>query len=158
MALALSAGDWIERAELPEPAAFDAAEDWVDALFAGESGRGPHHDAEPSASYGFLWALWLSAVPYGLWSERVSAPSMAEHVQWVAKLEGALAAALEHFGVALRDDTTVNDLACACASLVEGVWLNQCLTSRHPFRAAEPIADVLRRGGRLLWRGATLPA
>jgi hypothetical protein len=158
MALALSAGDWIERAELPDPAAYEAAEEWIDALFAGESERGPHHDAEPGSSYGFLWALWLSAVPYGLWSERVSAPSMDEHAQWVAKLEAAFASALERFGVALRDGTTVNDLACASASLVEGVWLNQCLTGRHPFDAAEPIATVLRRGGRLLWRGATLGA
>ena len=156
MALALSAGDWIERVELPDPAGFDSAADWLDALLAGESERGPRHDAEPAASYGMLWALWLSAVPYGLWSERVSAPSMEEHAQWVAQLEAALAGALEHFGVALRDDTTVNDVACACASLVEGVWLNQCLTTRHPFRAAEPVGEVLRRGGRLLWRGATL--
>ena len=156
MALALSAGDWIERAELPDPAAYDAAEDWVDALFAGESERGPRHDAEPVASYGFLWALWLSAMPYGLWSERVSGPSMDEHAQFVRKLEAAFERALERFGVTLRDGTTVNDLACASASLVEGVWLNQCLTDRHPFDDAEPIATVLRRGGRLLWRGATL--
>jgi hypothetical protein len=156
MALALSAGDWIERLELPDPAAYAAAEEWVDAVFAGESERGPRHDAEPTAGYGFLWALWLSAVPYGLWSERVSAPSMDEHAQFVRKLEAAFAGALERFGVALRDGTTVTDLACASASLVEGVWLNQCLTDRHPFDRDEPIAAVLRRGGRLLWRGATL--
>ena len=158
MALALGAGDWIERIELPDPAAHATAAEWVDALLAGESERGPRHDADPAGSYGFLWALWLSAVPYGLWSERVSAPSMDEHAQFVRRLEAAFARALEHFGVALRDDTTVNDLACATASLVEGVWLNQCLTDRHPFDAAEPIGEVLLRGGRLLWRGATLDA
>jgi hypothetical protein len=74
----------------------------------------------------------------------------------VRKLETAFERALERFSVTLRDGTTVNDLACASASLVEGVWLNQCLTDRHPFDDAEPIATVLRRGGRLLWRGATL--
>jgi hypothetical protein len=158
MALALSAGDWIERIEHPRAASFSGADEWVDALFAGESARGPRHDAEPASSYGFLWALWLSAVPYGLWSERISRPSMAEHVQLVRKLEDAFGEAIAHFGVALRDGTTVNDLACASASLVEGVWLNQCLTDRHPFDAGEPIAIVLRRGGRLLWRGATLDA
>jgi hypothetical protein len=158
MAHALSAGDWIERIELPPATSFDSADAWVDALFAGESARGPRHRAEPGGSYGFLWALWLSAVPYGLWSERISGPSMGEHVQLVRKLEDAFDAAIAHFGVALRDGTTVNDLACASASLVEGVWLNQCLTDRHPFDAGEPIGAVLRRGGRLLWRGATLDA
>lgn len=158
MALALSAGDWIERIELPDPAAYGSAGEWVDALFAGESERGPRHDAEPEAAYGFLWALWLSAVPYGLWSERISDPSMDEHAQLVCKLEAAFAGALERFGVTLRDGTTVNDLACASASLVEGVWLNQCLTNRHPFDSGEPIGTVLRRGGRMLWRGATLDA
>jgi hypothetical protein len=34
------------------------------------------------------------------------------------------------------------------------VWLNQCLTNRHPTDPGEPIATTLRRGGRLLWRGA----
>ena len=156
MALALSAGDWIERVELPDPEDYETDEEWVDALFAGESERGPRHDTEPAASYGFLWALWLSAVPYGLWSERVSAPSMDEHTQFVRKLEEVFARALERFGVTLRDGATVTDLACASASLVEGVWLNQCLTDRHPLDDAEPIAAVLRRGGLLLWRGATL--
>jgi hypothetical protein len=94
MARALSAGDWIERIEHPDPAAYDNADEWVDALFAGESERGPHHDAEPAVSYAFLWALWLSAVPYGLWSERISAPSMDEHVQFVRRLEAAFANAL----------------------------------------------------------------
>jgi hypothetical protein len=52
----------------------------------------------------------------------------------------------------------VNDLACALASLVEGVWLDQCLTRVHPTDPEQPIATVLRRGGRMLWRGATRPA
>jgi hypothetical protein len=83
---------------------------------------------------------------------------MDEHAQFVRKLEEAFAGALDAFGVGLREGTTLNDLACAAASLVEGVWLNQCLTNRHPFDAREPIGEVLRRGGRLLWRGATLSA
>ena len=43
------------------------------------------------------------------------------------------------------------------ASLIEGVWLNQCLTNRHPSNPREPIATVLRRSGRLLWLGAIRP-
>jgi hypothetical protein len=157
MALALSAGDWIERLEYPAPADFPTAEAWVDALFAGESERGPRHGAEPVVDYASLWTLWLSAVPYGLWSERIAGPSMEEHTLWLERLERALQGALDHFGVVLREDTSVADLACACANVVEGGWLNQCLTERHPRDPSEPIATALRRAGRMLWRGATIP-
>jgi hypothetical protein len=154
MALALSAGDWVERIEYPDPAGFADAEAWLDALLADESARGPAHGSDPAVDYGTLWALWLSAVPYGLWSDEVSRPSMEEHVQLVGLLEQVLGGALAHFGRELREDTTLNDLAGALASLVEGVWLNQCLTTSHPSDPSEPIATALRRGGRLLWRGA----
>jgi hypothetical protein len=157
MALALSAGGWIERLEYPAPDAFPTAEAWVDALFAGESERGPHHGAEPVVDYASLWSLWLSAVPYGLWSERIAGPSMEEYALWLERLERALKGALDHFGLALREDMTVGDLACACACVVEGTWLNQCLTERHPLDPSEPIATALRRAGRMLWRGATIP-
>ena len=155
MALALSAGDWIEQIEYPDPAAFPTAEAWVDALFAGESARGPAHGAEPAVTYSSLWALWLSAVPYGLWSERVSRPSIDEQLQSLSQLVPVLDRALDHFGLTVREGTTVDDLASAIASLVEGVWLNQCLTSRHPSDPSEPIATLMCRSGRLLWLGAT---
>jgi hypothetical protein len=154
MALALSAGDWIARLAYPDPRGFEDAEAWLDAVLAAESERGPRHGSEPVVTYAFLWALWLSAVPYGIWSERVSEPSMEEHVQWLGQLATAIRGALDHFGLALRDGVTVDDLASALGSLIEGVWLNQCLTERHPTDAAEPIATALRRGGRLLWQGA----
>lgn len=157
MALTLSAGGWIEQLEYPAPSDFPTAEAWVDAVFSGESARGPQHGAEPAVSYAGLWALWLSAVPYGLWSERVRRPSMEEHVQWLDRLAEVLEGALDHFELTVREGTTVNDLACAIASLIEGVWLNQCLTTRHPSDPAEPISTVLRRSGRLLWLGATQP-
>lgn len=157
MALALSASALIEEIAYPAPADFPDAEAWVDAFFAAQSSRGPQHGAAPAVSYAFLWALWLGAVPYGLWSSQISRPSLEEHVQWVERLQPVLAGALDHFGLALRAGTTLNDLACAIANLVEGAWLNQCLTTRHPFDAAEPIATALCRAGRLLWRGATEP-
>ena len=94
-------------------------------------------------------------MPYGLWSERISGPSLAEHSQWLARLEEVLGAAIAHFGLKLREGATVGDLACAVAGLIEGVWLNQCLTARHPADAAEPISALMRRSGRLLWHGAT---
>ena len=91
-------------------------------------------------NYGFLWALWLSAVPYGLWSEQISRPSMEEYVQWLQRLEEVIAGGARPLRHDLREGTTVNDLACAIASMIEGVWLNQCLTTRHPCDPSEPIA------------------
>jgi hypothetical protein len=147
MARALDAGDWIERIELPAPADHSDAGAWVEALFAAESARGPQRGARPQVDYAALWALWLSAVPYGLWSERVSEPSMEEHAQWVERLADAFGEAIEHFGVRLREGVALADLAGAAASLIEGAWLNQCLTA--------PDDSFLRRSGRLLWEGAT---
>jgi hypothetical protein len=157
MALALDASEWIKRIKFPAPADFTDAEAWFDALLVGESTRGPAHGAKPTVNDGFLWALWLSAMPYGLWSEQIARPSMAEYVQTVGRLEQVLQGALDHFELAMRAGTSVNDLACAVESLIEGVWLNQCLTKRHPCDKSEPISTVLRRGGRMLWLGATMP-
>jgi hypothetical protein len=157
MAMALIADDWIEAIEYPAPSDFATAEAWVDAFFEAESARGPQHGADPVVSYGFLWTLWLSVVPYGLWSKQISGPSMAEYAQSLTQLENVLGRALDHFGLALREGTTLGDLACAIASLVEGAWLNQCLTVSHPSEPGEPIATVLKRSGHLLWLGATQP-
>jgi AcrR family transcriptional regulator len=155
MALALDSGDWARQVQYRAPGDFPDADTWLDAFLTGESERGPLKGAEPTVRYGFVWALWLSAVPYGLWSEEIAGPSMEELVESVGRLELVIKEALDHFGLALRDGVTVNDLACAFASLIEGVWLNQCLTRRHPTDAGEPIATALRRSGRMIWRGAT---
>lgn len=152
---ALDAGDWIESLEYPAPADHPDAGAWLDAVFAAESARGPLQGRRQKLDYAALWALWLSTVPYGLWSKRISGPSMEENVQWVARLEQVFGEAIEHFGRALREGTTITDLAGAVASLIEGVWLNQCLNRRHPFDADAPIATFLQRSGRLLWEGAT---
>ena len=106
MALALDASEWVARIKFPAPADFEDAEAWFDALLAGESARGPAHGAKPAVNDGFLWALWLGALPYGVWSEVVAKPSMAEYVQTVGRLEEAIEGALEHFGLAMREGTT----------------------------------------------------
>ncbi|HEX9597171.1 MAG TPA: hypothetical protein VF982_09860 [Anaerolineales bacterium] len=157
MALALGAGHWIEDTTYPDPADFPTADAWVDAFFAGQSARGPQHGTKPTVNYAFLWALWLSVVPYGLWSKRISGPSLDEQGQWLKQLEGVFRQALDHFGITLREGTTLNDLVYAVASLIEGVWLNQCLTTRHPGDPSQPISFALCRSGRLLWLGATAP-
>ena len=157
MALALDAQEWVESIEFPAPQDFSDAEDWLDALLAGESARGPAHGVKPAAEHGLVWALWLSAVPYGIWSEEIAKPSVAEYVQTVRKLEQAILNAFDRFELTVQLGTSINDLACAIVSLTEGVWLNQCLTKRHPCDRAEPVGTLLRRGGRMLWRGAVMP-
>ena len=102
MALALNAGEWIDRIEYADPTGFPTADEWLDAFFAGEAARGPRHGAKPAVNYSFLWALWLSAVPYGMWSAEISKASFEEHLKWVRRLEDVLKRALDHFGMILR--------------------------------------------------------
>jgi hypothetical protein len=154
MELALSASELIAAIEYPQPADYETAEQWVDAFFEHESARGPRHGADPEVDYASLWALWLSAVPYGLWSESVGAPSLQEHVEWTGHLSELLQAVFDHFGLRLHDGVTIRDLSSAIEGLVEGAWLNQCFTNRHPLDDSAPVSAVLVRGGRLLWRGA----
>jgi hypothetical protein len=156
MALALDAQEWVESIEFPAPQDYGDAEDWLDALLSGESARGPAHGVKPAAEHGLVWALWLSAVPYGIWSEEIAKPSVAEYVQTVRKLEQVILNAFDRFELTVQPGTSINDLACAIVSLTEGVWLNQCLTKRHPCDKAEPVGTMLRRGGRMLWRGAVM--
>lgn len=158
MAMALSAAPMLEDLAYPAPEAYADADSWLDAFLDGQSARGPRHGAEPAPDYAFLWTLWLAAVPYGLWSERISGPSLGEYADWVARLEAVLGGALAHFGLRLASGVTLPDLAAAMASLIEGVWLNQCLTGDHPTRPGAGPAAHLRRSGHLLWRGATAPA
>ena len=138
----------------PDPAGFADAEAWVDAFFEAQAARGPRHGADPEMSYACLWALWLGSVPYGLWSERIAGPAMEEFMRSVVGIEAALGAAVAHFGLRLRPDGSLADLALATASVIEGVWLNQCLTARHPALPGEPFQAAMQRAGRLLWRGA----
>ncbi|HYI17911.1 MAG TPA: hypothetical protein VD836_04340 [Solirubrobacteraceae bacterium] len=158
MAMALDAAELLEASPRPEPEGYEHAEEWLDALFLGESARGPLHRGRPAVDYGSLWALWLAAVPYGLWGERIAGPSLDEFRDSVGTLSSLFARALDHFGLELAADVTLTDLATAAVNLVEGAWLNQCLTTEHPCDAAEPVSEALRRSGRLLWRGATASA
>ena len=68
----------VDVAAPPDPAGFADASAWIDALAIEESARGPHHGMEPTPGYGLVWALWLSQVPYGVWSQRIASPSMRE--------------------------------------------------------------------------------
>ena len=155
MSLALNSRDWISQIRIrilviTRRSAHGSTPSSPESRNGAIARRSSHRE-----NYGSVWALWLSAVPYGLWSEKIRRPSMEEHTQWLQKLEQVLGEALTRFGISLRDGVTISDLACAFASLIEGVWLNQCMTTHHPADPSEPIATSLRRSGRLLWAGAT---
>lgn len=154
MQLSLQATDAVARVDFPDPADHRSLADWLEAFFAGESRRGPTHGEAPSSRYDFLWVLWLSTVPYGLWSDRVAEASMAEHRQLVARYVELFDRVLARFRLRLSGSTTLEDLALATANLVEGAWLDQCQTTRHPLDASRPVADLLGTAGPMLWRGA----
>ena len=157
MALALGAQELIEEIEHPRPADYPDADAWVDAFFGEQSARGPSHGSEPRDYYTSLWTLWLSAVPYAVWSDEDAEPGLAETRDWMSGMVAVFAEALDHFDLILRPGTSLDDLAVATAGLVEGLWLTQCQTARHPIEPTEPIATALRRSGRMLWNGATRP-
>jgi hypothetical protein len=157
MALVLSAQELIEEIEYPRPADYPGADEWVDAFFAEQAARGPSHGAEPRDYYTSLWTLWLSAVPYSVWSDEVAEPGLQESRDWMTRMVAVFEEALDHFDLTLQPGTSLDDLAVATAGLVEGLWLTQCQTARHPIDPKEPIATSMRRSGRLLWNGATRP-
>ena len=89
MERALDAGDWIEQLELPRARRPRRRRRVGRGAVRRRVGARAAARRRPQVDYGALWALWLSTVPYGLWSERISEPSMEEHAQWVERLERA---------------------------------------------------------------------
>jgi hypothetical protein len=143
----------------PDPRRFDDVESWIEALASAESARGPIHEMEAAEGYALRWVLWLSQVPYGLWSEHIAEPSMREFRHSSELLEREVVRpALAHFGLEMTPPWTPLDLAGALASLVEGLWLNQCLTREHPNSPTLPAVDAARVALAMLWRGATRSA
>ena len=140
----------------PDPQEFDEPREWIEAVATAESERGPLHGMEPAGSYATSWVLWLSQVPYGVWSERIAAPSMREFRHSAERLERELVRpALERFGLEPRPPWTPLDVAGALVSLREGLWLNQCLSKEHSTRAGVDRAEAARTAVTMLWQGAT---
>jgi hypothetical protein len=142
----------------PDPREFDEPREWIEAVATAESERGPLHGMEPEESYATSWVLWLSQVPYGVWSERIAAPSMREFRHSAERLERELVRpALERFGLEPRPPWTPLDVAGAFVSMREGLWLNQCLSREHSTRAGVDRAEAARTALTMLWQGATRP-
>ncbi len=141
-----------------DPGGFDDAAAWVDAVATAESARGPIHEAEAVEGYAAGWVLWLGQVPYGIWSTSIAEPSMSEFRHSAERLEReAIRPALEHFGLEMRPPWTTMDLATAMRSMIEGLWLNQCLTREHPTSPGTPSVQGMRDSLRMIWQGATQP-
>jgi hypothetical protein len=149
----------VDEAVPPDPGSFDDAREWIEAVGSAESERGPLHGMEPAEGYAMSWVLWLSQVPYGVWSERIAAPSMHEFRHSTERLERELVRpALVRFDLEPRPPWTPLDIASAIISLREGLWLNQCLSSEHSTRAGVESAEAARAALTMLWQGATQPA
>ena len=125
------------------PPTFPTADAWIDAPPRRRVGAGPRARRRAGRWTTARCGRCGSApCRTACGATQVSRPSMDEHAQTIDALEQAITGALDHFGVTLREGTTANDVACALASVVEGVWLNQCLTTHHPCDPAEPIATA----------------
>ena len=157
MALALEDPE-VDALGPADPRGFDDAVAWVDAVATAESARGPIHEAEAVEGYAAGWVLWLGQVPYGIWSRSIAEPSMSEFRHSAERLEReAIRPALEHFGLEMRPPWTTMDLATAMRSMIEGLWLNQCLTREHPTSPGIPSVQGMRDSLRMVWQGATQP-
>ena len=140
----------------PDPREFADAGAWIDAVATAESARGPIHEARSVEGYAAGWVLWLGQVPYGIWSELIAESSMSEFRHSAERLEHeAIRPALEHFRFKMRPPWTSLDLATAMRSMIEGVWLNQCLTREHPTSPGTPSVQGMREALRMTWQGAT---
>ena len=62
----------------------------------------------------------------------------------------AIRPALEHFGLEMRPPWTTMDLATAMRSMIEGLWLNQCLTREHPTSPGTPSVQGMRDSLRMI--------
>jgi hypothetical protein len=141
--------------EYPAPASCGDLDEWIERWAAVEIERGPRHGMEPESRYGMRWAAWLGLVPYGIWSESIAAASLHEYragVQHVA--HAVLEPAFEQFGVVLHD-ASIEELATAVTSAIEGCWLNAALTPDDPVERGGTIASSLATSLRLILRGAT---
>lgn len=144
--------------EYPDPVSFANIDAWIEQLAIVEIQRGPQHGMQPENRYGLRWAAWLALVPYGIWSESIAAASIDEFRKGVERYANqVLGPALAHFGVTLAEPTTIEDLAVALSTAVEGAWLNACLTVHDPLGRPARISATLANTLRLLVRGSTNP-
>ncbi len=147
-----------DEVDYPAPEQFGDAESWIMAVASIEASRGPVHGRRPAPGYATRWLLWLTQVPYALWSEEMADAFEAVFVDWVTRIDDALLKpALEHFSLEIREPLRSIDLALALANTVEGIWLAQCIAREHPLDPPITSVEAARNAFLLLWRGAVQP-
>jgi len=147
----------LDEVEYPEPSAFDNVETWIAAWAAVEIERGPRHGMQPENRYGLRWATWLGLVRYGVWSDTIAAASMTEYRSSASRFASdVLEPAFGHFGLDLRPGTTLDDVAVAVASSIEGVWLSASLSEHDPLGRSQTVRETLATTLLLIVRGATV--
>jgi hypothetical protein len=146
----------VDEVDYPDPSLFAGLDAWVSAWAQIEIERGPRHGMQPENRYGLRWVTWLGLVPYGVWSTMIADVSMEEYRSGVARFAtDILEPALTRFSLSLTESTTIEDLAVATSSLVEGFWLNAALTPGDPIGRPGPISAALASGLLMLIHGAT---
>lgn len=146
----------MDEAVYPHPADFADSEQWILAIARIEAARGPRRRHEDPSVFAMRWLLWLTMVPYGVWSERVRRDGVEDFANWAERLEQeVLLPALDHFGLEMRPPLRAVDLAVAIANLTEGLWISQALTDEHRLEPALAVDDAARNAFLMLWRGAT---
>jgi hypothetical protein len=148
----------IENVEYPSPNEFANDEEWIRAIALIEAGRGPKRGQRPPRGYATHWLLWLSHVPYDLWSKELATRDEAEFQGWVTRIDNKLLKpALEHFSLQIRKPHRSLDLAVALANVVEGLWLTQAVTQSHDLDPTMSVDEAAQNAFLFLWRGGVEP-
>ena len=116
MALALSAGDLIAGVEFPDRAAFATAGRLDRRPLRGQSARGPRTGRSRLSTTAPLGALAECGALRALERAHQRARAWPSTRSGSPARERCSARAIAHFGLELREDATLADLACAVAS------------------------------------------
>jgi hypothetical protein len=148
----------VAEVDYPGPDAFPDVERWLEAIARIESGRGPRH-GEPATGYAARWTLWVSLLPYGVWSTRIAEPSATEFENWTRWIQHELLEpALEHFRSEIAPPFRTQDLALAMANTIEGLWLSQAIVDQYALGDGVSRERAATNALTMLWRGATRAA
>ncbi len=158
MALALE-DPGVDSIGPPDPRGFADPTAWIEAVAAAEHTRGAHpRGGDARGLRSGLGAVGSDRCRTGSGASTIAEPSMSEFRHSAERFErDAIRPALAHFGLETRSPWTPMDLATAMRSMIEGLWLNQCLTREHPTSPGTPSVQGIRDGLRMLWQGATQP-
>jgi len=123
---------------------------------AGQAARGPCMAPSPPSTTGSCGRSGSAPYPTACERRGLAAQHERNTCSGCGAWSGYSPRRSNHFGRALRAARRSRSRR-AVASLIEGLWLNQCLIKAPPLRPAEPIATLLLRSAACLWRGRVAP-